>query len=126
MIGEPRLEERAEQSYVGIRASATMRELPAVIPQTHGELYAWCGERGVKPAAAPFIRYHVIDMEGMLDIELSVPTASAVPGDGRVTAGVLPSGRYATLVYTDVTKGFPANRALLEWGAAQGLMWDKW
>jgi hypothetical protein len=126
MITEPKLEERAEQPYVGIRTNCAMRELPTVIPQTLGVLFAWCGERGVAPAAAPFIRYHVIAMEGTLEIELGVPNATALPGEGRVAAGVLPAGRYATLVYTDVTKGIPANRALLDWGAAQGLVWDKW
>ncbi len=126
MMTEPKIEERAEQSYVGIRTAAAMRELPTVIPETLGELSIWCGARGIYPAGAPFIRYHIIDMAGRLDIELGVPTAATIPGEGRVAAGVLPAGRYASLVYTDVTRGTPANKALLEWGAARGLVWDRW
>ena len=126
MIGEPRLEERAEQPYVGIRTQTTMRKLGKAIPQTLAELYAWCGERGITPDAAPFLRYHVIDMARELDIELGVPVATPHPGEGRVAPGVLPAGRYAALVYTGVKNGIAGNKALLDWGAAQGLTWDKW
>ncbi|MFN8514547.1 MAG: GyrI-like domain-containing protein [Thermomicrobiales bacterium] len=126
MITEPKIEERAEQPYLGIRATAAMRDLPTVIPQTHGELFAWCRERGISPVGAPFIRYHIIDMAGRLEIEMGLPTATTLSGEGRIAAGVLPAGRYASLVYADVTKGIPANKALLDWGAAQGLAWDQW
>lgn len=126
MIGEPRLEERAEQPYVGIRTQTTMRQLGKTIPETLDELDAWCREREITPAAAPFIRYHVIDMQGALDVELGVPVASPRPGDGRVTAGVLPAGRYAALIYSGVKNGVAGNKALLDWGAPQGLAWDRW
>lgn len=65
-------------------------------------------------------------MMAQLDIELGVPVARAVPGDDRICADVLPAGRYATLVYTDVRLGIEANAALLDWGARQGLVWDSW
>ncbi|HEY8285208.1 MAG TPA: GyrI-like domain-containing protein [Chloroflexota bacterium] len=126
MISEPKLEDRAEQPYLGIRTQATMSELGTVIPQLHGEVFAWLRKQGVAPAGAPFIRYHVIDMAAKLDIELAVPVASAVSGEGRVSAGALPAGRYATLIYTDVGRGIEANAALLDWGARQGLTWDSW
>ncbi|HXT36332.1 MAG TPA: GyrI-like domain-containing protein [Chloroflexota bacterium] len=126
MISEPKLEDRAEQPYVGIRTQATMRELGTVIPQRLGEVFAWLGTQGVAPAGPPFIRYHVIDMAAKLDIELGVPVAGAVPGDDRVSAGTLPAGRYATLIYQDAGRGIEANAALLEWGARQGLAWDSW
>ena len=126
MITAPKLEDRTEQPYVAIRTQATMQELPTVIPQLHGEVFAWLGRQGVAPAGAPFIRYLVIDMAAKLDIELGVPVATAVPGDGRVSAGVLPAGRYATLVYTGLHDDIAANAALLNWGAEQGLVWDRW
>ena len=102
-----------------------MQEMGAgLIPRLLGEVFAWLEKQGVAPAGAPFIRYHVIDMEAKLDIELGVPVASAVAGDGRISAGVLPAGRYAALIYTGVENGIPANGALLDWGAEQGLVWD--
>jgi hypothetical protein len=63
-------------------------------------------------------------MESELDVEVGAPMASAPSGDGRVPPGVLPAGWYAALVYTGVANGVPANAALLEWGARQGLAWD--
>jgi effector-binding domain-containing protein len=70
------------------------------------------------------MRFHVINMTSKMDVELGVPVASAVPGDDRVTAAVLPAGRYAALVYTGVENGTMGNKALLEWGATNGLVWD--
>jgi effector-binding domain-containing protein len=97
-----------------------------VIPDLSDEVFAWLGERGIAPAGAPFIRYHVINMETRMDIEIGVPVDHAVPGDGRVNAGVLPAGRYAALVYTGIRNGIKGNAALLDWGAKQGFVWDRW
>ena len=124
IMTEPRVEYRAEQHYLGIRTKATMRDLGTVIPQTHDAVYRWLAEQGIDPAGAPFVRYHVIDMESELDVEMGVPVATPVPGDGRIRPGVLPAGRYAALVYTGVQNGVAANGALLEWGAERGLAWD--
>ena len=38
-------------------------------------------------------------------------------------SGVLPAGRYATLVYRGV--GTAANRALIEWARARGVDFDR-
>jgi effector-binding domain-containing protein len=126
MMTEPKVEERAEQPYMGIRTQVPMRELKIAIPQLLDEVFAWLAKQGVEPAGAPFTRYHVIDMKNKLDVEMGVPVASALSGDGRVSAGVLPAGRYAALVYTGVENGIKGNAALLEWGAQQGLVWDQW
>lgn len=126
MIGEPKLGERSAQAYVAVRAQATMQELDSVIPQSIGEVAAWLAQQGVAPAGAPFVRYLVIDMEAQLELEIGFPLASALPGNGRIRAGVLPAGRYASLVYTGIDNGIAANAALLEWGAEQGLVWDRW
>lgn len=126
MIGEPKLEERTERPYMAIRTQVTMQELGAVIPQLLGEVFAWLGDQGIAPAGAPFVRYLVIDMARQLDIELGVPVAGAVAGDGRISAGMLPAGRYAALVYTGSDIGVEANAALLGWGAKRGLVWDEW
>ena len=60
-----------------------------------------------------------------MDIEMGVPVAMAAAGDERVKAAVLPAGRYAVLIYTGVMNGIEANAALLDWGAKQGLVWDR-
>lgn len=126
MMTEPTVEQRAAQHYVAIRSQATMQELGTAIPHSLGEVFAWLDKHGITPAGAPFIRYLVIDMAAQLEIEVGVPAAGGLSGDDRISAGVLPAGRYATLIYIGIDNGIPANRALLDWGAARGLVWDTW
>lgn len=126
MFSEPKVENRSEQHYVAIRTQTTMNGLDTAIPQGIGEVAAWLGKQSVAPTGAPFVRYLVIDMEALLEIEVGFPVANALPGDGRVCAGVLPPGRYASLVYTGIDNGIQGNWELLKWGAAQGLVWDSW
>jgi effector-binding domain-containing protein len=123
---QPEVKDLDERHYVGIRTQVPMQELPKVIPQSLGQLFAWLRKQGVAPSGAPFIRYHVINMKSKLDVELGVPIASTPPGDGVISSGVLPAGRYAALTYAGVENGMKANAALLDWGAAQGLAWDNW
>jgi effector-binding domain-containing protein len=126
-ITEPKLDERTEQPYMGIRTQVPMKEMgQGLIPRLHGEVMAYLKKQGVEPAGAPFIRYWVISMPGKMDIELGWPVTRALPGDSRVAAGALPSGRYASLIYTGIKNGVAGNKALLDWGAQQGLVWDNW
>src|SRR5258708_216791 len=126
MITEPKLENRTDQHYMAIRTQVTMEQLNTVIPQGIGEVFAWLGQRGVVSPCAPFIRYHVIDMGAKFDVEIGVPVVNTLSGDDRVHAGVLPAGRYASLVYTGIDNGMKGNAALIDWGAKQGLVWDTW
>lgn len=126
MIGQPKLDERNEQPYMGIRSQVPVSELKNVIPGSLETLFPWLAKQGIEPAGAPFIRYHVINMEGKMDVEIGIPVANVVAGEGRITPGVLPAGRYASLIYKDVQNGIKGNAALLDWGAAQGLQWDRW
>jgi effector-binding domain-containing protein len=125
MISKPKLEERDAQHYVGIRTQVSMRALKKVIPKLLGEVFAWVEKRGVAPAGAPFIRYHVINMAGNMDVELGVPVPTVESGDDYVAPGVIPAGRYATLVYAGVT-GIKGNKALVEWAAKNNIQWDRW
>jgi effector-binding domain-containing protein len=66
-------------------------------------------------------------MPAMMDIEIGVPVADAVAdGEGPVQAGILPAGKYATLVYTGIANGYEANAALIAWGMNEGLKWDSY
>jgi effector-binding domain-containing protein len=124
-ITEPKLDDRAEVPYMGIRTQVSMEEMGAgLIPRLHGEVMDYLKKQGVAPDGPPFLRFHVINMPGKMDIELGWPVASTLPGDGRVAAGALPAGRYASLIYTGIMNGIAGNKALLDWGAEQGLVWD--
>jgi hypothetical protein len=87
-------------------------------------LNTWLKQKGVTPTGPFFLRYHVIDMEGEMDIEYGVLGVEGVQGDGCVNAGVIPAGRYASLIYTG--SGLQGNKKLIEWAKANGIAWDRW
>jgi effector-binding domain-containing protein len=119
---EPKIEHRNEQPYVGIRAQVTMQELGKTLPPLWGEVYGWLASKGVKPAGAPLWRYLVIDMAAKLEIDVGVPVATPLTGDNRITADTLPSGRYATLIYTGPYEGLmQATADLLAWQRRKAL-----
>ena len=126
MGGEsPTIQTRTEQQYVAIPVSVRMEELGSVVPPLTGRVFDWLAARGIAPAGPPFWRYVVVDMETKLELETGVPLATQVEGYGEIRAGVLPAGRYATVVHT----GHPdtlvtATRDLLQWAAGRGLEWD--
>lgn len=89
------------------------------------EVFARLEMLGVEPAGARFIRYDVIDMEGLMEIEVGVPVAAPIPGDGNVEAGTMPAGRYATLTHIGhYDHLMAANAALQDWAEERGLKWD--
>lgn len=126
MITRPTIEERSEQPYAGIRTTAYRQEFDTVIPHVLDEVFVWLEERGIEPAGPPFMRYHVISMDSRMEVELGVPVATAISGNGRVSQGCLPAGRYAALIYTDILNDIEANRALIKWAWQQGIKWDAW
>jgi effector-binding domain-containing protein len=123
-IGRPKIDKRPKQPYMGIRTIAPFKGMFKVVDRISKELNAWAEEHKVKTAGPPFLRYHVIDMRGFMDIEYGIPVCRALPDDGQVRAGVLPAGRYASLVYSG--GGISGNRVLIEWVRSQGLEFDRW
>lgn len=125
MSTEPTIIERPAQPYAAITAQVTMQNLGEVVPPLNREVFDWLAAHGAQPAGPPFWKYNVVDMERGLEVEAGVSTAQPVDGDGRVHAGVLPAGRYATLRHT----GHPstlmdATARLLRWADQQGIKWD--
>lgn len=125
MIGDPAVIQRSEEPYVAIKASVTMQTIGSVLPPLHPEVRNWLREHDTNPAGAPFFKFNVIDMERQLEMEVGWPVAAEMKGDDRVLAGVLPAGRYASLLYTGHPDGLiDATRDLLEWAKGQGLDFD--
>src|SRR5690348_8066314 len=122
---EPKLEHRDAQPYAAIRKQVTMQEIGAVLPPLIGEVFDFLQRQGLAPAGAPFFRYLVVDMDRQLDMEVGWPIASAVSGEGHISAGVLPAGRYAVLVHTGHPEELAdATAALLAWGEDNGIRWQ--
>jgi effector-binding domain-containing protein len=124
VLTDPKIVERDEQPYMGIRTSVTMQGISGFIDESFPEVFAYLEARGVQPTGAPLVRYNLIDMERQLEIEVGVPVADALPGDGRIFAAVLPAGRYGTLTHVGPYDGLiDANAALQRWAEEQGLVW---
>jgi effector-binding domain-containing protein len=124
MIGEPKIDSRAEIIYMGIRVQTPMKGMFGVVTKLFKEINKWMKQHGYTASGAPFLRYHVIDMAGEMDIEVGIPVAAELPGDDRVKPGLLPAGRYASLIYSG--SGLAGNKALVEWARANHLAWDRW
>ncbi|EFH80296.1 GyrI-like domain-containing protein [Ktedonobacter racemifer] len=128
MITEPKVEQRSEQHYVAIRTQVTPRGLgKSLVSRLFSEVRVWLEKQGITPTDAPFIRYLVIDMSTEFDLELGWPVASPLSGTERIRAGILPAGRYASLVSIGPYKGkalMKANGALIDWGVEHGVVWD--
>jgi effector-binding domain-containing protein len=121
-MSEPTVRERAEQPYAAIPIKATLRqwgEVNALVP----EVYAWLAARGISPAGALFYRHHVVGgFDEPFSVEVGVPVAELVAGDGRVVAGAKPAGRYVVAVHHGHPDGIAkSHQALVEWAAGQGV-----
>ncbi|HZM21534.1 MAG TPA: GyrI-like domain-containing protein [Anaerolineales bacterium] len=123
-IGKPKIDKRPKQVYMGIRTIAPFKGMSKVISRIADELNAWVYENQIKTSGPPFLRYHVIDMRGFMDISFCVPVRKALSDNGEVKADVLPAGLYASLIYSG--GGISGNRALIEWVRAQGMDFDRW
>jgi len=117
----PRVETRAELPTLGIREVVPFRGMLAHRDRLLAELIAWLAEHRVEPAGPFFLRLHVVDMTGSMDIEVGVVGTAPIT-DGRVSSSSLPAGRYALLDYRSTS--LPANRLIQSWIREQGLTAD--
>lgn len=124
IVGKPKIEKRPEVNYMGIRFIAPFKGMSKEIRKAANELNAWVDENKVKTAGPPFLRYHVIDMSGFMDLSFCVPVKKALKEEGNIKADAIPAGKYASLIY--VGGGISGNRALIEWVRAQSLDFDRW
>ena len=124
MSGTPEVIERAEQPYVAIRATVTMESIGAASAH-FPVVFEWLAKHGSGPSGPPFFKYDVIDMASQLQIEVGVPVPERMTDDGSVVAGVLPAGRYASVIHV----GHPDQLAgatgdLLAWAESNDLAFD--
>lgn len=125
MADNPAIERREATPYVGIQREVTMAEVGAVLTPLTSQVFDWLGSRGLSPAGPPFWKYDVIDMASTLVVEVGVPLTAPVDGDDVVRAGILPAGRYATVLHTGHPAGLiDTTRELLDWATEQDLRWD--
>lgn len=122
-IGAPGIEHRAAKHYVGIRIVTSFDGMFAQTDKLFKELRKWVNAQGLAEQGPYFLRYHVIDMKGLMDVEAGFVVTSQQVGDERVKSGVLPAGRYAHLTYSRYA--LRGNQALLTWVKEQKLNVDR-
>lgn len=89
-----------EQPVAAVRKHTNLRTIGSDIEQGFGELMRYLSMQGSVPAAAPLIVYHdVIDADNDGEIEICIPVAEPVPGDGSVYGRVLEGGSVAATVH---------------------------
>ena len=126
MMTEPKIERRKKQNYVAIRMAVPI-PFGKYLQPAWDEVYDWMSQKEIQPSGPALIRYLTTDMSRELDIDVGFTVDKAVKGDKRITAGALPAGKYATLLYTGLYKGkgiIKATVALLEWAKANKVKWD--
>ncbi|GAB3748861.1 GyrI-like domain-containing protein [Microlunatus parietis] len=123
LLEPPRVVELPLRHSLGIRVITPFRGMLGERDRLLTELAGWLDEHDVGEVGPFFLRLHVIDMEGPMDLAVGVIMPDPIEGDDRVLPDGLPAGRYATLTYRD--HALRANRALIEWSREQGLPFDR-
>ncbi len=121
LVDGPRVEERAQTPTLGIREPVPFRTMLSNRDRLLAELISWLTAHEVEPDGPFFLRLHVVDMAGMMDIEVGV-VSGAVSDDDRVRSGVMPAGSYAVLEYRKTSMA--ANGMLRNWVRDEGLSLD--
>jgi len=123
MLTVPTLVERPAQPYVAIREKVTIPFTP-VIDKVMPEVAGWLQARGVERFGPAVFKYNVIDMP-RLDVEMGFTPPKPLKGEGRVLAGTLPAGRYATLTHWGhYDRLMDATAMLIGWAKESGVAWD--
>jgi effector-binding domain-containing protein len=121
---EPKIEYQPEKTYIGIRIQTPFAGMFKEIDKIRKELEAWFKEKGLETSEPPFLRYHCIDMKGEMDMEYGIPVKKAPENEGRIKAGVLPAGRYVSIIYSG--GGYQGNKTLVEWIKKNNIPIDRW
>ncbi|WP_341677684.1 GyrI-like domain-containing protein [Niveibacterium sp. SC-1] len=124
VIRAPSVEYRDEKPYVGIRVRTPMVGMSDAVEALKKELDAELRGNGVIATGPCFLRLHVIDMKGIMDIEVGRPVDEARALGDRIRPGALPAGQYANYVFAG--PGIAGNGFLLRWIKEQGLQMDRW
>lgn len=123
IIGPARVEERPAIPYVGIRVITPFRGMLAARDRLLAEAHAGIKGAGIKTVGYGFLRLHVIDMAGPMDLEAGYFTFGPVHAvHPRLRPGSMAAGTYATMKYKD--HAHRANQALQDWARGNGLVLD--
>ena len=117
MTYECELVEQTARPTLVVRARAPMDRLPQVLGPAWGQIMAYAGKAGEAPTGPPFVAYHDMDMQN-LDLEIGLPFAQALDGEGDVRPASLPAGTAVETVhvgpYDHIGDAYEALQAWLQ------------
>jgi hypothetical protein len=124
-IVEPaKVEERSVIPYVGIHVITPFRGMLATRDRLLSEARTGIKEAGIKTLGYGFLRLHVIDMDGLMDLEAGYFTSGPARTEHpTLRAGSMAAGRYVTMKYRDHARR--ANQMLQDWARDNGLVLDR-
>jgi effector-binding domain-containing protein len=122
-IGTPGIGYRPARHSVGLRIITPFEGMFAQTDKLFKELRQWVNAQDLANQGPYFLRYHVIDMNRLMDVEAGFVVTAPQIGDERVNSGVLQAGRYAHLTYSRYA--LRGNQALLLWVKEQQLDVDR-
>jgi hypothetical protein len=124
IIEPARVEERPAIPYVGIRVTTPFRGMLATRDRLLAEARVAITEAGIETVGYGFLRLHVIDMDGQMDLEAGYMTAGPAHTEhSRLRPGSMAAGSYATMKYQDHARR--ANQALQDWARDNGFVLDR-
>jgi DNA gyrase inhibitor GyrI len=122
----PRFEQRPEQPCMFIRTEVAMGEIGTKVVPLIPQLFAWLQAHDVQPVGPMFFRYNVVDMAGLMEIDVGTIVEKPAAGDARVQAGRIAAGTYVTMRHTGhPDELMPATGYLLAWGQQHDVAWRK-
>lgn len=89
------LQQLEPQPVLSIRSTIQTPTLGEAMDDRMQALRDYVQHHGIQLAGPPFVRYHTFG-ETETDLEIGVPVAAPVAGEGRVNSGELPSGPVIT------------------------------
>jgi hypothetical protein len=123
IVEGPQFVKRAKRQTLGIRALVPYRGMLAERDRLERELLGWVKASKTPDAGPIFMRLHLVDMKGVMEIEVGLVVPDPLMGDERVRPGVIPAGEYATLTYRG--EDVRSNGHLITWVAEQGREFDR-
>lgn len=121
MSHQVNLVERPAQPALIIHTHSPVQNLTQVLGQCYGAIMQHMGQLGQQPGGTPFVAYYNMDMDN-LEIEVGIPTTTALPGKDTVQSKPLPAGKAITYLYVgpyaEIMKGY---EVMNKWLTDQGL-----
>ena len=125
MMTEPKVETKSEQPCAALVLELAQPESAQKAPQRIDDVIAWIREKGGSVSGPPFFNYVAFTPGGTMQMQVGMPTTTLLVGDGTMTTGTLPGGRYAVLTHTGPYHELhEANMTLDTWAREQGLTLD--